>query len=358
MPSSGRENLGWKLQNKDIGSSFTQHRTRTDVVPDFHPGRPRCFLDIAIDATPVGRIVCELFNDAVPRTAENFKSLCTGSRGIGKRGKPLHYKGVKFHRVVPNFCVQAGDFTHGDGTGGESVYGPTFQDESLKLKHTAPGILSMANSGKDTNGSQFFICTKACPHLDGKHVVFGKVIDGMDVVRRIESCGQESGKPTATVLIDDCGEVKSSKSDSSMTEEMAGPGLGDRPTKRRKAADQPAEVQLLHILKKHSGSKDPTDASGKPIKATVGRAKLALGNMRKKLAMTTDPASQQRAFAAFAREQSDDAESAQKGGDLGKVGAGAFGGGPLEDVGFSLSVGEISEPFESPEGVHMLLRVV
>eukprot|EP00931_Biecheleriopsis_adriatica_P117096 TRINITY_DN92648_c0_g1_i1.p1 TRINITY_DN92648_c0_g1~~TRINITY_DN92648_c0_g1_i1.p1 ORF type:complete len:356 (+),score=77.52 TRINITY_DN92648_c0_g1_i1:76-1143(+) len=354
MPSSGRENLGWKIGAKDIGASFTK-RARTDVVPEFAPGRPRVYLDIAIDATPVGRIVCELYSDAAPRTAENFRSLCTGVRGIGHRGKPLHYKGVSFHRIVPNFMVQAGDFTHGDGTGGESIYGPTFADENLNLKHTAPGVLSMANSGKDTNSSQFFICTKACPHLDGKHTVFGRVIDGMDVVRRIEGCGGDSGKPNASVVVDDCGEIKG-RGDAAIGEEIAGPGLGDRSKKRRKAADQPAEVQLLHILKKHSESRDPKDASGKDVKVTKGRAKLALGNMRKKLAMSPDPGSQQRAFGAFAREQSDCRESACKGGDLGKVEPGSLEG-VLEDVAFSLAVGEISEPFESPEGMHMLLRV-
>lgn len=312
------------------------------------------FFDIAIDGVPAGRIVCELYSDAAPRTAENFRSLCTGSRGIGVRGKPLHYKGVAFHRIVPNFAVQAGDFTHGDGTGGESIYGTTFPDENLQLKHTAPGTLSMANSGKDTNSSQFFICMKACPHLDGKHCVFGRVIDGMDVVRRIESCGSESGKPSSSVVIDDCGEIRGSRA-ADMCEDVAGPGLGGRSAKRRKAADQPSEVQLLHILKKHVGCTKPMDATGKEVKITKGRAKLALGNMRKKLAMSSDPAAQQRAFGALAREQSD-CESAIKGGDLGRVDPGSLEG-PMEEVAFSLGVGEMSEPFESPVGMHMLLRV-
>eukprot|EP00435_Cladocopium_sp_Y103_P036449 s1128_g9.t1 len=350
MPSSGRENLGWKIGNKDIGASFTKHRDRTDVVPDV-AGRPRVYLDIAIDAMPVGRIVCELFSDVVPKTAENFRLLCTGARGVGKRGKPLHYKGVKFHRIVPNFVIQAGDFTHCDGTGGESVYGPTFPDENLNLKHTAPGLLSMANSGKDTNSSQFFICMKACPHLDGKHCVFGRVIDGMDVARRVESCG--GSEPAGTAMIDDCGEIKGSGA-AAISEDLAGPGLGDRPAKRRRA--EVAEVQLLQIIKKHSGSKDPRDATGKEVKATKGRAKLALANIRKKLVMNPDLPSQQRSFAAFARETSDDPCAGTTAGDLGKVALGALET-QLEEVGFSLAVGEISEPFETPEGFHLLLRV-
>ncbi|CAK8991811.1 unnamed protein product [Durusdinium trenchii] len=349
MPSSGRENLGWKIGNKDIGASFTKHRERTDVVPDV-VGRPRVFLDIAIDATPAGRIVCELFNDVVPKTAENFRLLCLGTRGLGKRGKPLHYKGVRFHRIVPNFVIQAGDFTHGDGTGGESVYGPTFPDENLNLKHTAPGLLSMANSGKDTNSSQFFICMKACPHLDGKHCVFGRVIDGMDVARRVESCGQEGA--TGVCVVDDCGEIKGS---GAAISEAGGIGLSPVwPSSSRSARED--QVQLLQIIKKHAGSKDPKDANGKEVKVTAGRAKLALANIRKKLAMTPDVPSQQRAFAAFAREVSDEVGASTTGGDLGKVTLGALAP-ELEEVGFSLSMGEISEPFESPEGFHLLMRI-
>lgn len=354
MPSSGRENLGWKIGAKDIGASFAKHRARTDVVPDFAPGRPRVYLDIAVDATPVGRIICELYSDVVPKTAENFRSLCTGIRGVGKRGKPLHLKGVSFHRIIPNFMVQGGDFTHGDGSGGESIFGPTFPDENLNLKHIAPGILSMANSGKDTNSSQFFICTKACPHLDGKHVVFGRVVDGMDVVRRIEACGQSNGTPTASVIVDDCGELKGGRTEPVMAEDVAGPGLASRPAKRRKAVDQPEEVNLLHILKKHAESKDPIDSQGKEVKLTKSRVKLSLANMRKKLATHQDPGMQQRAFVELAREQSD-CPSSKKGGDLGKVKAGSLDSA-VEEVAFSLVVGEISEPFESPEGVHLLMR--
>jgi len=168
---------------------------------------PKVFFDVTIGGSPAGRIVFELFADTVPKTAENFRALCTGEKGMGKSGKPLHFKSSSFHRIIPNFMIQGGDFTRGNGTGGESIYGEKFADENFKLKHTTPGLLSMANAGPGTNGSQFFITTAVTSWLDGKHVVFGKVVEGMDIVKKMEACGSQSGTTSKPVAIANCGQL-------------------------------------------------------------------------------------------------------------------------------------------------------
>ncbi|XP_047983322.1 peptidyl-prolyl cis-trans isomerase CYP19-3-like [Salvia hispanica] len=168
---------------------------------------PKVFLDILIGKAKAGRVVMELFADTTPKTAENFRALCTGEKGIGSCGKPLHFKGSTFHRIIPEFMCQGGDFTRGNGTGGESIYGAKFADENFTLKHTKPGLLSMANAGKNTNGSQFFITTATTSWLDGKHVVFGEVVDGYNVVEEMEKVGSDAGTPSSTVLIEDCGQI-------------------------------------------------------------------------------------------------------------------------------------------------------
>lgn len=170
--------------------------------------RQRVFFDISIGKEPAGRITFELYNDVVPLTAENFRCLCTGEKGVGKTGKPLSYKGSGFHRIIKQFMIQGGDFTAGNGTGGESIYGEKFEDENFDLKHEKPFLLSMANAGPGTNGSQFFITTVPTPHLDGKHVVFGEVKSGKGLVRKIENLPTSPGdKPNKEVTITDCGQL-------------------------------------------------------------------------------------------------------------------------------------------------------
>ncbi|CAL8248007.1 unnamed protein product [Merluccius merluccius] len=161
---------------------------------------PRVFFDLARDGKMLGRVTMVLNADVVPRTAENFRALCTGEKGFG-------YKGSTFHRVIPGFMCQGGDFTNHNGTGGKSIYGNKFADENFTLKHTTPGTLSMANAGPNTNGSQFFICTAATKWLDGKHVVFGNVEEGMTVIQTVESYGSQSGKTNGKITIVDCGQL-------------------------------------------------------------------------------------------------------------------------------------------------------
>ncbi|XP_004493727.1 peptidyl-prolyl cis-trans isomerase CYP63 [Cicer arietinum] len=214
---------------------------------------PCVFLDVSVDGDPVERIVIELFSSIVPKTAENFRALCTGEKGIGEStGKPLHYKGTCFHRVIKGFMAQGGDFSRGNGTGGESIYGGKFADENVKLKHDGPGILSMANSGPNTNGSQFFIIFKRQPHLDGKHVVFGKVAKGLEILKKMEQLGTSDGKPAQPIKIVDCGEISKAKSQHTVEKEKG---------KRRKSAkslisDDSSDADKKPSRKRKTSSKD------------------------------------------------------------------------------------------------------
>ncbi|CAI5535909.1 unnamed protein product [Closterium sp. Naga37s-1] len=204
-------------------AAFGRSSHRSDLcsesgLKERHPGsvihqlvsimpNPKVFFDITVGGVPTGRIEMELFADVTPKTAENFRCLCTGEKGTGRSGKPLHFKGSSFHRVIPQFMCQGGDFTRGNGTGGESIYGEKFADENFIKKHSGPGVLSMANAGPNTNGSQFFLCTEKTAWLDGKHVVFGQVVQGMDVVKKIEAVGSQSGATKKPVVIADCGQL-------------------------------------------------------------------------------------------------------------------------------------------------------
>ena len=170
---------------------------------DYHS---KVFFEISANGTPIGKITFGLFANT-PKTSENFRALCTGEKGKGQSGKPLHYKGCGFHRVITDFMAQGGDFTRGNGTGGESIYGAKFADENFINKHTVPGLLSMANAGPNTNGSQFFLTFVKCPWLDGKHCVFGKVIDGGDtVLQALQNYSSQSGKPKAELVISNSGQ--------------------------------------------------------------------------------------------------------------------------------------------------------
>jgi len=284
----------------------------------------------------------ELYNDVVPKTAENFRCLCTGEKGKGRSGKQLSYKGSAFHRVIPGFMCQGGDFTRGDGTGGESIYGEKFKDENFKMKHSGAGILSMANAGPNTNGSQFFLCTESTPHLNGKHVVFGKVSQGMDVVKKIERVGSSSGKTSKKVSIRDCGEVG------------AAAAADEPPAKKAKTSAEPDEVQVLHIIRKHKDSRRPSSKRQATITCTKGEANEYLVKLRQQIGKL-DSADLQKKFRTLA-ERDSDCGSGAKGGDLGVFGRGRMQK-PFEAASFALKVGELSETVSTDSGEHLILRI-
>lgn len=234
--------------------------------------RPKIFLEITIHNRKLGQIVVELFGDVVPKTVENFRCLCTGEKGVSPVcGKPLHYKGCRFHKIVPGRVMQGGDIVHGSGKGGNSIYNHggdgTFPEESFKLKHDRPGLLSMAPQANETGkiGSQFFITSKAHPSYDGKCVVFGRVIQGMDLVSKLESVGTQSGKPLFEAVISDCGEIESeatkTRKRKSVDEEPLPPGW-----ERKESRSKPGLFYYQHedgytqFERPSSRSKDPLAA--------------------------------------------------------------------------------------------------
>ncbi|XP_019167075.1 PREDICTED: peptidyl-prolyl cis-trans isomerase CYP21-1 [Ipomoea nil] len=192
-------------------SSFHQEEEKVEEVFEV---THRVFLDVDIDKQRVGRIVIGLYGKVVPKTTENFRALCTGEMGKTANGITLHYKGTPFHRIIPGFMIQGGDIAYRDGRGNDSIYGGSFPDENLKIRHSHPGVVSMVNFGRDSNGCQFFITTVKASWLDGEHVVFGKVIEGMDTVYAVEGgAGTYSGKPRKKVIIADSGEIPKSQWD-------------------------------------------------------------------------------------------------------------------------------------------------
>jgi len=305
---------------------------------------PQVYFDITMDSNPAGRVVFELYAHVVPKTAENFRALCTGERGKGRCGKRLTFLGSGFHRIIPGFMCQGGDFTKGDGTGGESIYGDKFKDENFKMKHTGKGCLSMANAGPNTNGSQFFICTGQTPYLDGKHVVFGKCISGYDVIEKMERVGSSSGKCSKKVKIDGCGEVSSKE---------AG---GDAKRQKTEAPKAPSgnEIQVLHIIRKHKGSRRPSSWRQERITCTEDEATEFLADLRMKLARS-DASALRKTFEGLAKEHSD-CGSAKKGGDLGLFGRGKMQKS-FEEASFGLGVGQMSPIITSDSGVHIILRI-
>jgi len=349
---------------------------------------PLVYFEIAVDDISIGHIEFELFADNVPKTAENFRCLCTGEvkRAEGK-GDRLFFHGSIFHRIIPGFMCQGGDITKNNGTGGESIYGVKFNDENFKRKHFK-GCLSMANSGANTNGSQFFICTEETAHLNGKHVVFGKVETGYDIVQKMEMLGSRSGRTSKKVSILSCGEVNTGEGKLEKPKivdvapaariayeypvEAVGGGLGllgllqesDQQAAQAPAAapaqamdieeGEPEEVHVLHILRKHSGSRKPKNRGGQLVTRSQQEAGEYLEDMANQFAGLS-PAELRKQFSATAQTESDCA-SFKKGGDYGRFRRGQRDQ-DFEDAAFALKVGEMSDIVSTASGEHIILRV-
>lgn len=253
--------IGSMFLNASPTSSQTKKSAADAVVTH------KVFFDIKINDKEAGRITIGLFGDDVPKTVENFRALCTGEKGNGGSGKPLHYKDSIFHRVIPQFMLQGGDFTNANGTGGESIYGEKFADEGFGVIHDIPGVMSMANAGPNTNGSQFFITTVPTAWLNGKHVVFGRVVDGMDLVKAIEARGSRSGRTSAVITISDCGELKEEAA------EAAGGAAEGSATKPAGSSAKPAGS----TTKPAGSSTKPAGSSTKP----AGSATKPAGSSKK-----------------------------------------------------------------------------
>lgn len=243
--------------------------------------RSRVFMDISIGGLPSGRLVFELFNDIAPKTAENFRALCAGDMGVGKNtGKPLTYKGMVFHRVVKDFMIQGGDFTNANGTGGESIYGGTFEDETFELKHDRPYLLSMANRGKDTNGSQFFITTQSAPHLDNVHVVFGTVIGGAALVRQLEALAVDrNARPLQDVAVTNCGQLvrvsaKKRKQEKEEKEESDADADSDQSQKKDKKKKKDKKEKKKKSKRHSSASGDEEETPEAPAHPLVSTSKI------------------------------------------------------------------------------------